>query len=48
MRRGHTNLGKQRSSVDQVGHSEDSAYSKSKKMEEYHKEYKAKQKEELK
>jgi hypothetical protein len=44
VRRGHTNLGKQRSSVDQFGHSEDSAYSKSKKMEEYHEEYKDKQK----
>ncbi|WP_286133932.1 hypothetical protein [Bacillus sp. AFS053548] len=37
MAKGHTNKGQQKSSVDQFGHSEESAYSKSKKMEEFHK-----------
>ncbi|WP_286138498.1 hypothetical protein [Bacillus sp. AFS055030] len=37
MAKGHTNKGPQKSSVDEFGHSEESAYSKSKKMEEFHK-----------
>lgn len=43
MAKGHTNKGRQKSSVDQFGHSEDSAYSKSKKMEEFHEKNKEKQ-----
>lgn len=39
MAHGHTNLGAQKSSVDQFGKSKESAHSKSEKMEAYHKEY---------
>jgi hypothetical protein len=39
MAKGHTKKGPQKSSVDQFGQSEESAYSKSKKMEEFHKKY---------
>lgn len=42
MAKGHTNKGPQKSSVDQFGRSEESAYSKSKKMEEYHEKNKEK------
>ncbi len=42
----HTNKGPQKSPVGQFGQSEQSAYSKSLKMEKYHEEYKRKQKEE--
>ncbi|MFD3445580.1 hypothetical protein ACFDTO_13360 [Microbacteriaceae bacterium 4G12] len=41
----HTNKGPQKSSVGQWGHTPDSAYAKSKKMEEHHYLYKQKQKE---
>lgn len=43
MAKGHTNKGPQKSSVDQFGHSEESAYSKSKKMEEHYQKNKEKQ-----
>ncbi|GGE73202.1 hypothetical protein [Priestia taiwanensis] len=39
MAHGHTKKGKQRSSVNQFGHSEESAHSKSEKMEEHHQAY---------
>lgn len=39
MAHGHTNKGPQKSSVDQFGHTEDSAYCKSKKMEEHYQQY---------
>lgn len=46
MANGHTNKGPQKSSAGQFGHSENSAYSKSLKMEKYHEAYIQKKKEE--
>lgn len=44
MAHGHTNKGPQKSSVDQFGHSKESAHSKSEKMEIFHQAYMKKNK----